>query len=247
MTGNSIVNDHGDDNNADPNVTPTTKLSFTDHYLGLDDPEVEANNKFQDDARDFNLTDTIAAIISAVLAVVFLIMVVCLIQVIKKRRRERQGNRLNRPIIHTITPPTFGANVGAYRHVPASTTFSWESITDSQAPIPHSESLDESLSASQPSERLSYASTSSATVLVTAILHHHPCSSSTSEAHITNEGYDSSITSVHLANTQQKLAQCKPSSSAYSSTASVPSSSHQANQSSGNSLDFSMEPSTSYG
>ncbi|KAH9507434.1 hypothetical protein Btru_058070 [Bulinus truncatus] len=141
-----------------------------------DDSEVEKNPKLLNDENSYSITDTIAAIVSAILALVFLIMIVCLIQVIKKRRREQRSNRTNRQIIQTITPQTFGTNIGAYRHVPASNTFSWESVTSSQAPVVYSEQMDEASSSVYLSESTSYASVSSESILVTAILHPPPSS-----------------------------------------------------------------------
>ncbi|KAI8790392.1 hypothetical protein BgiBS90_008316 [Biomphalaria glabrata] len=174
MTGNSgavqenFETDTSKTNLITPQTQLTTQLSFPN------DSEVETNQTFSNDDSSFSITDTIAAIVSAILALVFLIMIVCLIQVIKRRRQERQGNRLNRQVVHTITSQTFGANLGAYQHVPISNTFSWESVTSNQPTPLSADVVDEAESADHLSGRTSCISLSSESVLVTAILHPNP-------------------------------------------------------------------------
>ena len=65
------------------------------------------------DVDDESLSDVVAALVAAILALTFLLLLFCIIRVIQKRRRQLQqllGQRMNQPIIQTISPGVFSAS-----------------------------------------------------------------------------------------------------------------------------------------
>ena len=68
------------------------------------------------DVDEESLSDVVAALVSAILALTFLLLLFCIIQIIKKRRRQLQGLRLNQPVIQTISPGAFTASKFSIYH-----------------------------------------------------------------------------------------------------------------------------------
>ncbi|GFO25049.1 hypothetical protein PoB_005155400 [Plakobranchus ocellatus] len=96
---------------------------------GLADVQLRPGSGHGGTVEDESLTDVVAALVSAILALTFLILVFCLIQIIKKRRRQQQGQRLDQPIVHTISTGAFTASAAAYsQHIPTASHVSWERV-----------------------------------------------------------------------------------------------------------------------
>ncbi|GFR69969.1 hypothetical protein ElyMa_003773300 [Elysia marginata] len=93
------------------------------------EPGLEAGQ----DVDQNSLSDVVATLMSAILALTFLLLLFCIIRIIRKRRRQLQGQRLNQPVIQTISSGAFTASTAAYsHHVPTAGGISWERV-DTQA------------------------------------------------------------------------------------------------------------------
>ncbi|RUS82651.1 hypothetical protein EGW08_009604 [Elysia chlorotica] len=87
-----------------------------------------------------SLSDVVAALVSAILALTFLLLLICIIRIIKKRRRQLQGMRFNQPVIQTISPGAFTASTAAYsQHIHTAGGISWERVDTERRrePSPH--------------------------------------------------------------------------------------------------------------
>nr|XP_022337361.1 uncharacterized protein LOC111133345 [Crassostrea virginica]XP_022337362.1 uncharacterized protein LOC111133345 [Crassostrea virginica] len=112
---------------ANDQDSTTTASTATPVNPGYRDPDGDVGR---------SSTDTVAAITVAILAVIIVITCVLVARAIRKRRRARQGTRMDQPI-PTISTGVMGTSAAAYSHVHISqsdhsSAVSWEPIETQQ-------------------------------------------------------------------------------------------------------------------
>ncbi|XP_046333515.1 uncharacterized protein [Haliotis cracherodii] len=78
---------------------------------------------------DTPITDTVAAVTVAILAVVLLLTLLVIFRALRKRRRARQGQRMDD--IPTVSAGIMGASVSAYNNIPVAGRVTWEPVSPS--------------------------------------------------------------------------------------------------------------------